>query len=187
MGLGTLRILFISNGILLFSASLLAPLYALFAEEVGASLVLVGILASTLFGCKTIAVILLRTFSSKITAAGEVFIISIVLHVVAWLILYSATEVWQLFVAQAFLGVSMAIGAPVYRMLLAQNLPVGREVRTYAVWEMIKAISGLLASVLGALIVTSYGFHTLFLLMAGLGTVAGAIAYFYLQYLVLRT
>ena len=186
MGLGTLRILFICMGILLFAASLLTPLYALFAEDLGASIVIVGLLASTLFGCKSVAVLLLRSVSNKITAAGKMFVIAILLHVIAWIVLFFANEIWHLFVAQAVLGVSIAIAAPVYRMLLAQNLPTGKEVRTYAVWEMIKALSGLLASVLGALVVTAYGFQVLFLVMAGLGLVSAVIAITYLQYLVIK-
>ena len=165
-------VLFIATGSLLFAAAMLTPIYALFAEDIGASVFQVGLLASTMFAVKFLSVFLLRTLVRYIRQPVYLLLTSYLLHAIAWSFLLVATTLSELFIVQAILGVAIASGSPSYRTLLARHLPRGRAVRMYASWELVKAATGLVASLAGASIVAAAGFSTLFQIMIFIAVLA---------------
>lgn len=158
-------VLFSATGIHLFAASMLVPIYALFAEEIGASVLQIGLLISVAFAAKFVTVIGIRAFSDQILQPLYLLLASFFLHAIAWTLLIFATTLTELFLIQLINGVCYAFGAPAYRTLLARHLPRCRAVRTYASWELIKAVIGLVASSIGAGIVSLAGFTVLFQVM----------------------
>ena len=158
-------VLFSATGIHLFAASMLVPIYALFAEEIGASVFQVGLLASTAFAAKFCVVLILRALADSISQPLYLLLLSYLLHGLAWASLLFVTTTTGLFIIQVINGFSYATGAPAYRTLLARHLPRSRAVRMYASWELIKAVTGLVASIIGAGIVAVAGFSVLFQVM----------------------
>jgi MFS family permease len=106
-----LRTLFLSNGIFVFAGIAVTPIYALYAEGMGASLLIVSYLASTLFLAKIIGTISLRIVGSKIHSKKLLLISGFLLRALGWIILIFAGSLVMLFIVQAILGIGEAIGS----------------------------------------------------------------------------
>lgn len=157
--------LFFSNGALFFSSSLLVPIYAIFAEEMGASVVQVSLLAATAALSRGIALLTIRYFNHTDGRSALLFQCGALLYTATWFSLIFAHSVYHLFFIQIILGTSMALVAPAFRTLLANSLQSGKEISIYSNWEMFKAFLGASAALAGGLLVNHYGFITLFIIM----------------------
>jgi hypothetical protein len=171
-----LRTLFLSNGIFVFAGIAVTPIYALYAEGMGASLLIVSYLASTLFLAKIIGTISLRIVGSKIHSKKLLLISGFLLRALGWIILIFAGSLVMLFIVQAILGIGEAIGSTSFRAMVATNLDEGQEISEYAEWEIILAFTGIAGTVAGGLIVTHFGFITLFPIIALLAIISALIA-----------
>lgn len=170
------NLLFASNGLLFFASSLLVPLYALFAEDMGATITQVGLLAATAALVRSLSLVFMRTRGYTDSIATTLFQIGAFLYASTWVSLTIATSVTHLFVIQITLGLAMAFVAPSFRTLLAESLHAGHEIVTYSHWELIKATLGAAAALSGGYIVSIFGFHTLFIVMSFI-SLAGLFLY----------
>ena len=162
----TLQILFFTNGFLVLSLAMVTPIYALFAESIGASIATVGFLAATLFVGKIAGLLIMSIWGDIADHKARLYLWGFSLQVMAWIILITADMLWYLFIAQVLTGLSYALSVPAFRMLVATHLDKGRELYDYATWDLTLALTGLFGGGLGALVVSVYGFQTLFIILA---------------------
>ena len=167
----TLRILFLTNGCLVVGVTAVTPIYALFAEAIGASVFEVGVLAAVLFFGKTIGLTIMALWGDVAVHKARLYIWGFALQTAAWLLLVLADDLWLLYVVQILIGLSYALSVPAFRMLVATHLDHGHELYDYSTWEMILAFTSMVGGLLGGLVVAQTGFTELFL---GLG-IAGIV------------
>ncbi len=172
----SLKLLFLTNGIFVLAGIALVPIYALFAESVGANLITISLLASTLFVAKAIGTVLMHYFGDLLGTKKSWLICGFFLRSAGWISLVFASGVGFLFAIQIILGLSEGIGSPAFRALVAKNLDDGREVSEYADWEFILAVVGVVGTASGGFIASTFGFEVLFSVICLLGIISAMIA-----------
>ncbi len=175
----TLQILFFTNGFLVLSLAMVTPIYALFAESIGASIAEVGLLAATLFVGKIVGLLIMGVWGDVAGHKARLYLWGFSLQVMAWLILIIADTLWYLFIAQLLTGLSYALSVPAFRMLVATHLDRGRELYDYATWDLTLALTGLFGGGLGAYIAATYGFQALFIILSAFTGFLTVVLWFY--------
>ena len=170
-----LRALYVSNGTFVFAGAMLVPLYAIFAEELWATIFIISALTTVLLIAKVVTVLFLQKFGDGFAEKVYLLIAGFVVRVIGWLGLLFFQSIPALFVMQVILGFGDGVGSPSFRALFATHLDKGKEVRRYSEWELVLATGGSIGALTGGYIVTNFGFETLFVLMSGLASVSTVV------------
>jgi MFS family permease len=168
----TLYLLYLAHGLFMFASVMLAPLFALFATGFNASIETVALLGTVYFGAKGIGTIFTRLIGSRFMSSKTSLRLGYVAKIIGCLGFYFATALPQLFIIQLLLGFSEGLHAPAFRALMATNFDSNKELPQAADWEIMLSLTGVTGTAIGGVIVSSYGFDTLFLTMTILVTIA---------------
>jgi MFS family permease len=165
----SLKILFIYNGIFVFAANLLGPLYAVY----------VGMLDNNIFSISaTWAVGLLATsiFTFAISKKGDLLkekeyllLAGFLIRAIAWFLYIGIGNIFQLALLQILLGLGEAAGSPAFNAIFAEHLDSGKQIREYSNWMIFSNILTAAGTVAGGFVASVFGFHWLF---AGMGVLA---------------
>jgi len=172
VGNKALQTLYIFNGIFVLAAWALIPIYALFAEEIGANLFTVSVLAAVLFASRALFVLLVRFFGDDICEKEYMLLAGFLVRALAWAALIFADSVVWLFVIQIFMGFGHAVGTPAFSALFARHLDKGREIEEFADWQIVSQLMAGVGSFTGGVVVTYFGFDTLFMIMSVLAFIS---------------
>jgi len=161
-----LRVLYITNGLFVFAGAMLVPLYAIYAENIGATIFLISALATVLLVSKFFATLAIRTLGDTFAQTEYLLIAGMLLRAVSWILLIFIPTIPGLFIVQVIFGVGDGVGSPAFRALFARHLEASQGVRRYSEWELITAASGAIGALAGGYVVTVYGFPVLLAVMA---------------------
>jgi MFS family permease len=161
-----LIILLTTNGLILLAVAMLGPIYALFVQKVGGSLLdaslaggvfaLVAGLTSLLSGKYTD-----RLKNKKIVIVFGYFVMGISFVLYIWV-----NSVIMLFMVQALIGLAQAIYSPAFDALYSKYLDGNKAGLQWGAWESINFFTASGGAILGGILVTKFGFNTLFIVMA---------------------
>ncbi len=170
-----LRLLYTAHGTFMLASIMLVPLFAVFATEAGASILIIGYLGSIYFAAKTIGVVAVRLFSPSTGSAYQILFLSYIVKALCWGGLIFSSTLAIIFIVQAILGLAEGFQSPAFRTLTAQNIIPGKEMAQFANWEVILALTGIIGTSLGGYIATNYGFNGLFFTMSILSLTAAVL------------
>ena len=173
--LNRLHLLYTAHGIFMLASIMLVPLFAIFATEAGASILMVSYLGSVYFATKTGGVLIIRYLVPSIHQAGYLLRYSYLIKALCWFGLIFSNSLVVIFIVQAILGLAEGFQSPAFRTLTAHNLTNGKEMAQFADWEIILAVTGIIGTSLGGFIATEYGFDGLFLVMGTLSLIAALL------------
>lgn len=106
----------------------------------------------------------------------EYFLIGgFICRAVAWAGFAFATNISTIVILQIIIGMGEAAGSTGFDAIFAEHLDKSGHIKDYATWKTIANIVAAIGVICGGLIVTYYGFISMFLLMA---LVAGSCAIF---------
>ena len=163
-----LKTLFIFNGIFVFAASLLGPLYAVFVETIDANIISVSISWSVFLISTTLCMLVVRRYGDFIAEKEYLLIAGYLVRALAWFLFPSLSTVFGLILLQGLLGLGEALGTPAYDAIFAEHLEKDKHVKNYSEWKLISNILGAVAVVLGGILVNEVGFSILFYVMGTL-------------------
>lgn len=167
-----LRLILITNGIQVFAATLLVPVFALFIKEIGGGPELAGALFAVSFMTTAIgSLVVMRMRDTKILDK-ELFDTGMIMKLLAWILLAVHQSIPVLITAQIILGISTAIGSPAFGALISENLDRQKHLSEWSKWDFIYNTATGLASISSGFIIVSKGFDFLFLLMAAITLMA---------------
>jgi len=149
-----------------FSAGLLGPIYALFVQEINGNIMV----ASISYAIYTLMFASLTTFMGKLedkkfNKEEMVFIGYLILCIGNLLFLFIKGPL-HLYLVQALMGIGVAIVTPAWEALYSLALDKGKESSEWSYWNSGAGLAVAFASLLGGIIVSYYGFKTLFVIMA---------------------
>ncbi len=163
-----LIILILTNSAVLISIAMLAPIWAIFVEEIGGDILEVGLAVSTLAITAGIVVIFTGKISDQVKD-DELIIAVGYLIIGAGFILYNfVSNVWFLAVVQIIIGIGIAIYEPAFDSVYSKHLKSKSEGREWGAWESVNYFCQAIGAALGAVIATAFGFNALFIMMAAL-------------------
>jgi len=96
-------------------------------------------------------------------------LMSITLMSLAW-----ATEIWHVYLIQVLFGVFNSMAIPGWRIIFTNHIDHGKIGLQWSVWDVAVTLGTALSAYAGSVVAQEWGFHTLFLLIGGIG-VFGAL------------
>ncbi|MCX6815926.1 MAG: MFS transporter [Candidatus Aenigmarchaeota archaeon] len=148
-----------------FGFGLFSPLYAIFVEHIGGDILSAsGAWAIYTFFTGAIIIILGRLEDHKLNKRLMVFSGYFILAIGSLGYFFVETPI-HLFVVQMIAGIGIAVIEPAWDGLFSIYLDRGRESFEWSLWSGGTRIALAVAALAGGIIVTLYGFRTMFILM----------------------
>lgn len=163
-----IRALLIYNTLFVFAGGLLGPLYAIFAEGIGADIKTISFSLSVFMISATMGMIIIRKFGDQKYNKKNMLAVAYMIRAIAWLSFIFISSKSGLFFIQAILGIGEALGTPAYGALYAENLDKNKHMREFADRKILVNIGSAISVALGSLVVEKYGFNTLFICMSSI-------------------
>lgn len=167
-----LRTLFIYNGVFVFAGGLLGPLYALYVLNITENVIVITFSWALFLFASTLGMYIISKFGDSFKEKEYLLILGYVLRACAWIAYIFVDSVAFLLLLQILLGVGEALGTPSFNALVAEHLPVGRQIQAYSEMMILFNLSVAMATVVGGIIVAQFGFAYLFGTMAALSLVS---------------
>jgi len=167
-----LETLFIFNGIFVFAASLLGPLYAVFVETIDTDIVSVSLSWSVFLISTTLFMLIVRKYGDLIKEKEYLLMAGYLIRAIVWFVFPSISTIMMLVFLQALLGLGESLGTPAYDAIFAEHLDKNKHIKEYANWKLISNMVGAVAVIMGGFLVKELGFSALFYLMGSLAIVS---------------
>lgn len=161
-----LRILLATNGLILLSAAMLGPIYALFVTEIGGDLLDASLTGAIFALAAGITTFLSGKYSDHIKENELVVAFGYTVMGFGFLLYTLVTSIWFLFGVQVIIGFGEAIYAPAYDALYSKHLDGRKSGTQWGAWESMNYFATAVGAIIGGLIVSTWGFTPIFVLMA---------------------
>jgi len=168
----SLRILFILNSIFVFASSLLGPLYAIFVQEIDSKVMSVSISWAVFMFSSTVFMYFVSKYGDKIKEQEYLLSAGFLIRSMAWLAYIFVSNFNDLIILQVFLGLGAALGSPAWNAIFAKHLDENKEIKEYSYWLIVNNFMIAIATLIGGIFVTYFGFNFLFIAMSLLSFVS---------------
>lgn len=163
-----IKSLLLTNALVRLSAAMLGPIYALFVEKVGGSLLDASFAGATLAVVAGLTVLITGRTVDKVTYPAYVLIVGYVLIGAGFLLYTIVGSIWQLLLVQVVIGLGEAVASPAFDALYSKHLDGHIEGKEWGAWEAMNYFTLSVGAIIGGFIATNAGFSTLFMVMAAL-------------------
>ena len=174
-----LRILLITNALILIAGAMLGPIYALFVEKVGGSLLDASLTGGIFALVAGITTLIAGRYADKIKEKRYIVAFGYSLMGVGFFLYTFVNSIWFLFVVQAIIGFAEAAYVPAFDALYSKHLTKKKAGREWGAWEATNYFTAAAGAGTGGLLVTYFGFNIIFIIM-GILSVISAIYIFLL-------
>lgn len=161
-----IRILLVTNGFILIAGAMLGPIYAIFVEKIGGDL----LDASYAFGVFALTAGIVTFVSGKYAdRLKENELIVVFGYGIMGMAFFGYTlvnSIWSLLVVQVIVGLGQAIYSPAFDVLYSKHLDSQKIGTVWGTWEALNYFTTAIGAVAGGLLVTFFGFNTMFVMMA---------------------
>jgi len=160
-----LRILLITNGIVLISGSMLGPIYALFVEKVGGDLLDASFTGGVYALAAGLMTLIAGRYADKIKENELIVVIGYLMIAFGFLLYLFVDSIWFLFVIQIIIGFGEAIYSPAFDALYSKHIAETKAGRQWGAWESMNYFTCAAGAAIGGLIVAYFGFNAIFIIM----------------------
>ncbi len=158
----SLKVLFLFNGLFVFASNLLGPLYAVYVESIDSSVLAISTTWAVFLSSATLFTFIVSRKGDKIKEKEYLLMGGFLIRGISWILFIFAGNIYHLILIQILLGIGEAFGSPAFDTIFAQHLDEGMQVKEYSSWKLIVNGTTALATLLGGIIVASFGFTFLF-------------------------
>ncbi|MBM5789901.1 MFS transporter [Candidatus Parcubacteria bacterium] len=174
-----IKILIVSDFLIWSAQQLFAPVFALFiaGQIEGGSLETAGIAVAIYFVVRSIVEAPVGIWNDRTKAESDDLYTAFFGTMMTAFVMFgytAMTQVWELYLGQALLGVGAAIAFPGWYSIFTRHIDKNKEAFEWSLFDTLLGLGMAGSAALGGLLATRYGFNTLFLL-AGIGTMLGAL------------
>ena len=172
-----IRILLITNGLILTAGAMLGPIYALFVGKIGGDL----LDASYAFGAYAltagITTLISGRYADKLKENELIVVFGYGILGMAFFGYTLVNSMWSLLIVQIIVGLGEAIYSPAFDAVYSKHLDGHKSGREWGAWESINYFTIAFGAISGRFLVTFLGFNAMFIVM-GLISFASAIYIF---------
>ncbi len=162
----SLRILITVNAILVFIVGLFAPFYAVFIASLGGSIALAGFAWALYSLVAGVLILLFSNWQLKIKEQELLIALGYIIRAGVFLSYAFMTSLPQLLATQILWGVATAISTPAFDAVYAKHTTQEDSIVQWGGWEGIAAIATGAAALVGGVMIQSFGYHAIFMVMA---------------------
>ncbi|MBS3902923.1 MAG: MFS transporter [Anaplasmataceae bacterium] len=187
-----IRLLIISDTVLIGAAGLLAPIFALFVEGfiVGGNEAVVGLAAGIYLFTKSVLQIPIAHFIDRIRGEKDdfwlMFICTLLIAVIPLLYLVIRTPL-ELYIVQFILGLFTAFTFPTYMAIFTRHIDKEKEGTEWGVYFTLTDLTSAILAAVGGFLATLYGFTVLIVAVVIVSVIGSLILWPIKPYLKLRT
>ncbi len=164
-----LRILLYTNILILLSAAMFAPMYAVYVQRIGGDLLDAGITGGLFAFTAGVVMLTMGKYADHVKHKERVVIAGYLMIGVGFLLYLLVHSIWQLFWVQVLIGFGEACYTPAFDGLYSEHIGNERLASSrWGAWEASHYFSIAIGAAAGGAIVKYLGFNVLFILMAAL-------------------
>ncbi len=167
-----LRVLFILNSIFVFAGSLLGPLYAIYVRGIDSKVISVSFSWAVFMFSSTVFMYFVSKYGDRVKEQEYLLAGGFLVRCLAWFGYIFVSNLPSLIMLQIVLGLGEALGTPSWNAIFANHLDEKKEIMDYSNWDIIKNLMIAVATVVGGVLVTCFGFNLLFAVMGLLAFVS---------------
>lgn len=173
-----LRILLITNALIMLAGAMLGPIYALFIEGIGGSLLdasyAYGVFALT----AGITTYLSGKYGDRVKENEYIIIIGYTVMGIGFFLYLFVDSIWFLLLVQVIVGFGEAIYSPVFDSIYSKHLDHGKAGSQWGAWEAMYYFTTAIGAVIGGFIVDRFDFGFLFIVMSLLSFMSALYLFF---------
>lgn len=163
-------ILYLTDGFLIAAATLLGPIFAVYVEHIGGTIIDAG-LAFAIFSLTAgIGVLIFSRVENKVKHYAIFVTVGYLLAAFAYTLYIFITNPFQLFFAQFILGIAAAVRLPAYETLISGKSP--HIAVAWGNWNATVYLVSAFSAITGATIASVFGFTSMLVLIAFLALVS---------------
>lgn len=163
-----LRILLITNAMILIANYMVGPIYALFVKNIGGDLLDASFAAGVFAFTAGITTLLSGRFADRVKHPHLVVVLGYAAIGIGYLLYIFVDSLWFLLLCQIFIGLGEALYSPAFDAVYSQHLTHHNAGSQWGAWESVNYFCASLGAFIGGLIVSYFGFNILFIIMASL-------------------
>jgi len=161
-----LRILLVTDATVLLAGAMLGPIYALFVEEIGGDLLDASLAGAVFALAAGITTLIAGKYSDKIKENELIIVLGYIILGVGFLLYTTVNSILSLLVVQVIIGLGNAIYAPAFDAIFSRHLIKRKTGRAWGAWEATNYFATAVGAIVGGLIVVTFGFDVIFVIMA---------------------
>jgi MFS family permease len=187
-----IRFLIISDTMLIGSAGLLGPVFALFIKDfvVGGNEAVAGIAAGIYLFSRSILQIPIAHFLDKIKGEKDdfwvMFVFSILFAIVPLLYLVISTP-WELYIVQFILGFFTAFTYPAFMAIFTRHIDKGKEGTEWGIYFTLTDVASAMLAIIGGFIAVYAGFPILIIMVVTMSLIGTLLLLPIKPYIKLKT
>ena len=163
-----LRILLITEGLVLIASNMLGPIYALFVQEVGGTLFDASIAWGIFAIASGITNLIIGKYVDRIKEDEMITVLGYFLMGIAFLLYIFVKSVPLFLIVQALIGFAQAIYAPAFDAEYTRHIDIQRAGSEWGAWEALRNFTTAIGAIVGGFVVVSFGFNAAFVIMSAL-------------------
>lgn len=173
-----LKIMLVTNAMILVAGAMIGPIYALFVQEQGGDLLDASFTGAAYALAAGITTLVSGKYSDKIKENELVIVLGYAIMGFAFLFFMVAKSIFAITLIQMMIGFGEAIYSPAFDAVYSKHLDLGKSGRQWGAWESMNYFSMAFGSIVGGFIVTGFNFNVLFMMMATLCFASAFYIYF---------
>jgi len=172
-----LRILLFTNSLILLAGAMLGPIYALFVEEIGGSILDAGYAGAIFALVAGITVLIIGRFSDKVKESELIVVAGYLIMGVGFFLYTCVSSILFLLIVQAIVGFGQAVYSPAFDALYSKHLDRKKAAQEWGAWEAMLYFTSAIGALIGGFIAWRFGFDALFVIMGLLSISSAFIIY----------
>ncbi|MFC1663463.1 MFS transporter [Patescibacteria group bacterium] len=167
-----LKILLITNAMVLLAGFMLGPIYALFVTDIGGDILDAGWAWAIYAMAAGVTVYILSKVENKHKHKEKFLVAGYLIMATGFFGYIFVHSIFTLFLVQIIIGLGEAMYIPVYDGLYSKHLSRGNKTYEWGIWESMNYIVTGVGAIIGATIAKVSGFESLFIFMGCLSLLA---------------
>ncbi len=161
-----IRILLATNAMVLMAGAMFGPIYALFVQNVGGSLLDASIAGGVFALFAGITTLISGRYSDKIKENELIIVFGYLIMGISFLLYILVNSVLSLLFVQALIGIGEAIYSPAFDAVYSKHLNNKKSGVQWGAWESMYYFTAAIGAFTGGMLVTIFGFNFMFIIMA---------------------
>ena len=172
-----LRILLITNSLVLFAGAMLDPIYALFVQKVGGDLLDASLTGSFFAIAAGITTLIAGKLTDRNKRDELILAFGYAVMGLGFFLLIFVNSIYFLFFVQVLIGFAEAFYSPALDALYTKHVTKTKAGREWGAYEAMDYFSTALGAVVGGVVVTLLGFRVMFAIMFALSMISAYYIY----------
>ncbi|MBU0976148.1 MAG: MFS transporter [Patescibacteria group bacterium] len=171
------RILLITNSLILIAGAMFGPIYALYVEEIGGDLLDASLIFAAFSLVSGIVTYAVGHLTDKAKEKELIIVLGYFITGLGFLMFLFVDSILSLLIVQIIIGIGGAVYSPPFDAVYTQHLDSNRAGKDWGAWEALYYFATAFGAVTGGLLVTYLGFDAMFTVMALLCSASAVYIY----------